>query len=168
MSQNWRKYGGMHRTQKYNNVRNPTHYSKQLDSTYFGATSTTTIQKSAAVLKATLDVSGATTLDDTLHVLKHTGLQTDPSLIYTLDISGDTHTNSKIIFQDNIIIDSNTENAPISIGYNAAENNQSYNCIALGNNACLLYTSDAADDSLRVDLGGRRIIKKSSWTIMQV
>ena len=28
-------------------------------------------------------------------------------------------------------------------------------------NACLLYTSDAADDSLRVDLGGRRIIKKS-------
>mgnify|MGYP003688780467 CR=1 FL=1 len=31
--------------------------------------------------------------------------------------------------------------------------------------ACLLYTSDAADDSLRVDLGGRRIIKKptSPW-----
>ena len=27
---------------------------------------------------------------------------------------------------------------------------------------CLLYTSDAADDSLRVDLGGRRIIKKHS------
>ena len=27
---------------------------------------------------------------------------------------------------------------------------------------CLLYTSDAADDSLRVDLGGRRIIKKFS------
>ena len=26
-------------------------------------------------------------------------------------------------------------------------------------NGCLLYTSDAADDSLRVDLGGRRIIK---------
>ena len=25
---------------------------------------------------------------------------------------------------------------------------------------CLLYTSDDADDSLRVDLGGRRIIKK--------
>ena len=25
---------------------------------------------------------------------------------------------------------------------------------------CLVYTSDAADDSLRVDLGGRRIIKK--------
>ena len=31
---------------------------------------------------------------------------------------------------------------------------------ALVNQACLLYTSDAADDSLRVDLGGRRIIKK--------
>ena len=25
---------------------------------------------------------------------------------------------------------------------------------------CLLYTSDAADELLRVDLGGRRIIKK--------
>ena len=25
---------------------------------------------------------------------------------------------------------------------------------------CLLYTSDAADEQLRVDLGGRRIIKK--------
>ena len=31
--------------------------------------------------------------------------------------------------------------------------------------ACLLYTSDAADDSLRVDLGGRRIIKKFSWQV---
>ena len=30
----------------------------------------------------------------------------------------------------------------------------------LFHNSCLLYTSDAADDSLRVDLGGRRIIKK--------
>ena len=28
---------------------------------------------------------------------------------------------------------------------------------------CLLYTSDAADDSLRVDLGGRRIIKKPTF-----
>ena len=27
-------------------------------------------------------------------------------------------------------------------------------------NACLLYTSDAADDLLCVDLGGRRVIKK--------
>ncbi|WP_460379559.1 hypothetical protein, partial [Staphylococcus aureus] len=27
---------------------------------------------------------------------------------------------------------------------------------------CLLYTSDAADDLTRVDLGGRRIIKKKS------
>ena len=29
------------------------------------------------------------------------------------------------------------------------------------NNSCLLYTSDAADDLFRVDLGGRRIIKKN-------
>ena len=27
-------------------------------------------------------------------------------------------------------------------------------------NTCLLYTSDAADDRISVDLGGRRIIKK--------
>ncbi|WP_269399252.1 hypothetical protein, partial [Escherichia coli] len=27
-------------------------------------------------------------------------------------------------------------------------------------NICLLYTSDAADDRISVDLGGRRIIKK--------
>ena len=30
---------------------------------------------------------------------------------------------------------------------------------------CLLYTSDAADDLLCVDLGGRRIIKKKNRTI---
>ena len=29
-------------------------------------------------------------------------------------------------------------------------------------NRCLLYTSDAADDLLCVDLGGRRIIKKKN------
>ena len=29
---------------------------------------------------------------------------------------------------------------------------------------CLLYTSDAADDLLCVDLGGRRIIKKKQQT----
>ena len=29
-------------------------------------------------------------------------------------------------------------------------------------NDCLLYTSDAADDLLCVDLGGRRIIKKKN------
>ena len=31
---------------------------------------------------------------------------------------------------------------------------------SLVKNSCLLYTSDAADDLLCVDLGGRRIIKK--------
>ena len=30
---------------------------------------------------------------------------------------------------------------------------------------CLLYTSDAADDLLCVDLGGRRIIKKTKQKI---
>ena len=30
--------------------------------------------------------------------------------------------------------------------------------------SCLLYTSDAADDLTRVDLGGRRIIKKLKKT----
>ena len=32
------------------------------------------------------------------------------------------------------------------------------------NITCLLYTSDAADDLLCVDLGGRRIIKKKNHT----
>ena len=33
--------------------------------------------------------------------------------------------------------------------------------------ACLLYTSDAADDLLCVDLGGRRIIKKKNKAVSQ-
>ena len=32
--------------------------------------------------------------------------------------------------------------------------------IEAANHACLLYTSDAADERSSVDLGGRRIIKK--------
>ena len=34
-------------------------------------------------------------------------------------------------------------------------------------NNCLLYTSDAADDLLCVDLGGRRIIKKKTNSLQQ-
>ena len=34
--------------------------------------------------------------------------------------------------------------------------------------ACLLYTSDAADERSSVDLGGRRIIKKKKMTILVV
>ena len=30
---------------------------------------------------------------------------------------------------------------------------------------CLLYTSDAADERSSVDLGGRRIIKKKTYTV---
>ncbi|GAB5887214.1 hypothetical protein JMUB7555_27320 [Staphylococcus aureus] len=36
----------------------------------------------------------------------------------------------------------------------------SKNCTSLPSGSCLLYTSDAADEGLGVDLGGRRIIKK--------
>ena len=32
--------------------------------------------------------------------------------------------------------------------------------MGIQNKDCLLYTSDAADEGLGVDLGGRRIIKK--------
>ena len=39
-----------------------------------------------------------------------------------------------------------------------------YNGIVL--QACLLYTSDAADERSSVDLGGRRIIKKKKCTRM--
>ena len=35
-------------------------------------------------------------------------------------------------------------------------------CSRAENSACLLYTSDAADENGRVDLGGRRIIKKKN------
>ena len=38
---------------------------------------------------------------------------------------------------------------------------ETYMTISSQFDICLLYTSDAADDSLRVDLGGRRIIKKN-------
>ena len=37
-----------------------------------------------------------------------------------------------------------------------------HNAITSGIRSCLLYTSDAADDLLCVDLGGRRIIKKKN------
>ena len=33
--------------------------------------------------------------------------------------------------------------------------------------ACLLYTSDAADERSSVDLGGRRIIKKKTLALLQ-
>ena len=34
--------------------------------------------------------------------------------------------------------------------------------------SCLLYTSDAADDLLCVDLGGRRIIKKKTTEMIYI
>ena len=37
----------------------------------------------------------------------------------------------------------------------------------VGVNRCLLYTSDAADDLLCVDLGGRRIIKNKNRTTIK-
>ena len=37
------------------------------------------------------------------------------------------------------------------------------NDVPQAGNTCLLYTSDAADDLLCVDLGGRRIIKKKNY-----
>ena len=37
--------------------------------------------------------------------------------------------------------------------------------IVLNSSRCLLYTSDAADDMQCVDLGGRRIIKKKSFSV---
>ena len=45
-----------------------------------------------------------------------------------------------------------------------------YNLIMLALNilGCLLYTSDAADDLLCVDLGGRRIIKKKKKYIKKL
>ena len=42
---------------------------------------------------------------------------------------------------------------------------KTYEAIAKGE-ACLLYTSDAADERSSVDLGGRRIIKKKKNAIL--
>src|SRR5450756_3151996 len=47
---------------------------------------------------------------------------------------------------------SSTSRPSLQVAIMPHESGQSY--------ACLLYTSDAADDLLCVDLGGRRIIKK--------
>ena len=44
---------------------------------------------------------------------------------------------------------------------NISKNNKSESAGEAYNNDCLLYTSDAADEEDSVDLGGRRIIKKS-------
>mgnify|MGYP007112012006 CR=1 FL=1 len=44
--------------------------------------------------------------------------------------------------------------------WNAGQKNEVINQILTPYWDCLLYTSDAADDLLCVDLGGRRIIKK--------
>ena len=43
---------------------------------------------------------------------------------------------------------------------NKARKTMKIGIIYFRNEACLLYTSDAADDMQCVDLGGRRIIKK--------
>ena len=44
-------------------------------------------------------------------------------------------------------------------GLYAGDANKSF-IVSAADYTCLLYTSDAADDLLCVDLGGRRIIKK--------
>ena len=46
---------------------------------------------------------------------------------------------------------------PIAINVNVASN-----AVPGVTNTCLLYTSDAADELLCVDLGGRRIINKKN------
>ena len=54
------------------------------------------------------------------------------------------------------------ESAPENVAANAEKVRRllEADLLAAGVNCCLLYTSDAADDLLCVDLGGRRIIKK--------
>ena len=53
-----------------------------------------------------------------------------------------------------------------TIWYRAASRLRVFDrCVVRNVYRCLLYTSDAADDLLCVDLGGRRIIKKKNTTI---
>ena len=49
----------------------------------------------------------------------------------------------------------------IYVGLERPANAAQFDQIVLGK-ACLLYTSDAADERSSVDLGGRRIIKKKT------
>ena len=52
------------------------------------------------------------------------------------------------------------ESAAVKLTEKAEEAEWPLAGLATGSLGCLLYTSDAADDLLCVDLGGRRIIKK--------
>ena len=48
------------------------------------------------------------------------------------------------------------------VQYNIIQTDRNLDLCSQHHNPCLLYTSDAADDLLCVDLGGRRIIKKKN------
>ena len=64
---------------------------------------------------------------------------------------------------DNIGITTTTATSTIDGGTTSFSFTETSNYLQVPD--CLLYTSDAADDSLRVDLGGRRIIKNFSIII---
>eukprot|EP01017_Pseudomicrothorax_dubius_P042648 TRINITY_DN6998_c0_g1_i1.p1 TRINITY_DN6998_c0_g1~~TRINITY_DN6998_c0_g1_i1.p1 ORF type:complete len:111 (+),score=13.99 TRINITY_DN6998_c0_g1_i1:115-447(+) len=67
----------------------------------------------------------------------------------------------KLFEWQELVAISNTVKARLSAHYARQGEDQSQNIgIYPPINTCLLYTSDAADDLLCVDLGGRRIIKK--------
>ena len=73
----------------------------------------------------------------------------------------------EIIIENGTISECNTRNAPTdALIVHYVHNDRDCYDLTRGSRTklfdmyydCLLYTSDAADDSLRVDLGGRRII----------
>ena len=57
-----------------------------------------------------------------------------------------------------------TEKAAKEAGYEIKVGKFPFSASGKASAACLLYTSDAADERSSVDLGGRRIIKKKQKT----
>src|SRR5665648_1253910 len=71
------------------------------------------------------------------------------------------HSNSKILLHILIVwlLEIMQQKHPLILHYTTWLE-KSYNNPGISYGACLLYTSDAADEEDSVDLGGRRIIKK--------
>src|SRR5665811_585467 len=76
-------------------------------------------------------------------------------------VDPEKHEVQNIVRQWNSLSSSTTYNSRTPVYgpyyYNAGDQSRGGNRRTM---SCLLYTSDAADDLTRVDLGGRRIIKK--------
>ena len=67
---------------------------------------------------------------------------------------------SEMCIRDSIQVVFNDQDSIAGINEGLQNLDEHMHIRGMQSNGCLLYTSDAADDLLCVDLGGRRIIKK--------